>query len=134
MPRHSMLRPVARRHVALFLVAAGISGCGGGPSDFERVHAVVESFGRASAAKDYQRLCDELLSPKLVADVESRGLPCEVAVKQGLGDVKAPTLTVGRIAIKGDTATAQVQSAAEGEPPSKDTIQLVRVKDGTWRI
>ena len=129
-----MLRPVRRPLVALLLALAGVSACGGGASDTEQVHAVVEAFGKASAAKDYQQLCDKLLSPKLVKDVESRGLPCEVAVKEGLGDVKAPTLTIGRIAVDGDKATAQVQSTAQGEPPSRDTLQLVRAEDGTWRI
>jgi hypothetical protein len=129
-----MLRPVRRPLVALLLALAGVSACGGGVSDTEQVHAVVQAFGRASAAKDYQQLCDKLLSPKLVSEVESQGLPCEVALQQGLGDVKSPTLTIGQIAVDGDKATAQVQSTAQGEPPSKDTLQLVRAEDGTWRI
>jgi hypothetical protein len=126
-----MLRPVRRPLVALILLLAG---CGGGPSDEERVHAAVEAFGRATAAKDYQQLCDRLLSAKLVSEVESRGLPCEVALKQGLGDVRAPRLTIGRIAVTGDTATAEVQSAAQGQAPSRDTLQLVRAADDSWRI
>ncbi|HWK27335.1 MAG TPA: nuclear transport factor 2 family protein [Solirubrobacter sp.] len=120
------------------LVALGaalvVCGCGGGgPSDSERVHAVVEAFGKASAAKDYQRLCDSLLAPKLVEEVESAGLPCELALKQGLGDVTAPKLTIGTIRVDGDSATADVQSTAEGQQPSRDTLQLVRV-GGSWRI
>ena len=59
-----MLRPVRPRFVAVLLVAAGLSGCGGGPSDTEQVQAAVEAFGRATAAKDYQRLCDRLLAPE----------------------------------------------------------------------
>ncbi|HET6550470.1 MAG TPA: nuclear transport factor 2 family protein, partial [Solirubrobacter sp.] len=84
-------------------------------------------------AKDYQRLCDHLLAPKLVEEVESVGLPCEVALKQGLGDVESPTLTVGKIEVRGNAATAEVRSAAAGESPSRDTLQLVRVED-SWRI
>jgi hypothetical protein len=78
-------------------------------------------------------LCDTLLSPKLVQDVETQGLPCEVALRQGLGDVEAPTLTIGRIEVAGDKATAEVNSAAQGQPPSNDTLQLERVS-GLWRI
>ena len=126
-----MLRPVRRPLLACLLVLAG---CGGGPSDEERVHAVVEQFGRATAAKDYQKLCDKLLSPKLVSQVESAGLPCEVALQQGLGDVHSPTLTIGKIEVHGDRATAQVQSSAQGQPPSRDTLQLVRAADDSWRI
>ena len=97
------------------------------------MRAAVETFGRATAAKDYQKLCDELLAPKLVSEVEAAGLPCEVALRQGLGEVKAPTLTIGRIEVRGDDATAEVRSTAAGEQPSADTLELVRVEDG-WRI
>jgi hypothetical protein len=128
-----MLRPVRRPLVAVLAVVGAVSGCGGGPSDTERVHAVVEAFGQASAAKDYQRLCDDLLAPKLVEEVEARGLPCEVALKQGLGEVETPRLTIGTITVDGDNAAAAVQSTAAGEQPSRDTLQLVRV-DESWRI
>jgi hypothetical protein len=128
-----MLRPVRRPLAAVLAVSGVFFGCGEGPSDTERVHDVVEAFGQASAAKDYQRLCDDLLAPKLVSEVESAGLPCELAVKQGLGDVSAPQLTIGTIRVKGDSATADVQSSAKGEQPSRDTLQLVRVDD-SWRI
>src|SRR4051794_14815556 len=130
---HSMLRPVRRPIVAVLAVSGAFAGCGGGPSDTEKVHDVVEAFGQASAAKDYQRLCNDLLAPKLVSEVESTGLPCELALKQGLGDVSAPRLTIGTIRVKGDAATADVQSSAKGEQPSRDTLQLVRVRDA-WRI
>ena len=129
-----MLRPVRRPYAALLGLGAALCACGGGPSDSERVHDVVEAFGRATAAKDYQRLCDRLLAPKLVEEVESAGLPCELALKQGLGDVRAPKLTVGRIEVRGDSATAQVLSSAAGEKPSRDTLQLVRVGEASWRI
>ena len=128
-----MLRAVRRLIVALLVLGATLSGCGGGPSDAEQVQATVEAFGRATAAKDYQRMCDELLAPKLVSEVERAGLPCEVALRQGLGDVKAPTLTIGRIEVRGDNATAEVRSTAAGEQPSADTLELVRVEDA-WRI
>jgi ketosteroid isomerase-like protein len=128
-----MLRPVRRPLAAVLAISAVLAGCGDGPSDVERVHDAVEAFGKASASKDYQRLCDELLAPKLVSDVEAAGLPCEVALKQGLGDVASPSLTIGEIKVSGDAATADVQSSAKGEKPSRDTLQLVKVKD-SWRI
>jgi hypothetical protein len=128
-----MLRHVRGPLIALILGAVGLCGCGGGPSDTEQVQAAVEAFGRATAAKDYQRLCDDLLAPELVEEVASAGLPCEAALRQGLGDVQAPTLTIGAIKVGGDRATAEVNSAAQGQPPSRDTLQLVRVDDA-WRI
>ena len=128
-----MLRPVRRPLAALLALAGMLCACGGGPSDTDRVHAVVEAFGQATAAKDYQRLCDRVLAPKLVSEVEAQGLPCEVALRQGLGEVTAPKLTIGQIVVKGDDATADVRSTAAGEPPSRDTLELVRVNDA-WYI
>lgn len=128
-----MLRPVRGPLIALILGAVGLCGCGGGVSDAEQVQAAVDAFGKATAAKDYQRLCDNLLAPKLVEEVESTGLPCESALREGLGDVEAPTLTIGAIKVDGDNATAEVNSAAQGQPPSRDTLQLVRVNNA-WRI
>ena len=128
-----MLRPVRRPPAALLALAGLICACGGGPSDTDRVHAVVAAFGQATADKDYQRLCDQLLAPKLVGEVEQQGLPCEVALNQGLGEVTAPKLTIGQIEVKGDAATADVRSSAAGEQPSRDTLKLVRVNDA-WYI
>lgn len=125
-----MLRPVRRLSVALLSLV--LAACGGG-SDPEQVRETVEAFASASQAKDYQRICDELLAPKLVEEVESVGLPCEAALKQGLGSVESPQLTIGQIDVRGDDATAEVRTSARGEPPSSDVLKLVRAGD-SWRI
>ena len=115
---------------ALFLMA----GCGEqGPTPEEQVRATVTEFGRATAAKDYQALCDRILAPKLVEEVESIGLPCEVALRQGLGRVEEPRLTIGRIDVREDEASAEIRTSAAGEEPSRDTLRLVNL-DGTWKI
>jgi hypothetical protein len=127
-----MLRPV--RFLAPAVALLVLVGCGeGGPTPEEQVRSTVTAFGRATAAKDYQTLCDRLLAPSLVEDVESIGLPCEVALRQGLGAVRQPRLTIGRIEVKDDTASAEVRTAAAGEEPSKDTLELVNL-DGEWKI
>ena len=61
------------------------------------------------------------------------GLPCEIALQQGLGDVKQPKLIVGDVTVDGKTATAQVKTSAQGQAPSSDTVELERTEDG-WRI
>jgi hypothetical protein len=128
-----MLRPVRRPTVALVAAAATLCSCGGGPTDEDQVRAAVQAFARATADKDYQRLCDELLAPKLIAQVRAAGLPCEVALQQGLGDVREPRLTLGRVTVTGASATADVRTTAAGEAPSRDTLKLTRVA-GKWRI
>ena len=81
---HSMLRRV--RYLATAVALLVLAGCGEqGPSPEQQVRDAVAEFGRATAAKDYRRLCDRLLAPSLIEEVESIGLPCEVALRQGLG-------------------------------------------------
>jgi hypothetical protein len=116
--------------LALLLVA----GCGDqGPTPEQEVRSTVAAFGRATAAKDYQALCDRLLAPSLVEEVESIGLPCEVAMRRGLGDVREPRLSIGTVRVDGERASVEVRTAAAGEEPSQDTLQLLRVGE-TWRI
>ena len=125
-----MRRPLLVFAAAL-AVAGSLAACG--ESDDEQVRAVVERFADAGAKQDYQRICDELITPALSQKVEQIGLPCEVALKKGFEDVQDPRLTVGTVSVDGDRATAGVRSSAAGEAPSQDTLELVRVGDG-WRI
>ena len=127
-----MLPPV-RPAVAVVLLLA-LVGCGeSGPTDEEQVRTTLTAFSRATAAKDYQALCDRLLAPSLIADLKKIGLPCEIALQQGLAEVKQPRLIVGDVTVDGKKATAQVKTSAEGQPPSSDTVELERTDEG-WRI
>ena len=128
-----MLRPVRRLFVAL-LAGAALVGCGSaGPTDEEQVRDTVDAFSKATAAKDYDKLCKQLLAPKLLEQVEQAGLPCEVALSKGLGDVKEPRITIGQITVSGNSATADVRTSAAGQEPSRDTLKLTKV-GGRWRI
>jgi Putative lumazine-binding len=129
-----MLRPVVTRPLLLVIAACALAGCGGGgPSDEEQIRSTLAEFQRATVARDYQALCDRILAPALVQQVTSIGLPCETALKQGLGSVRDPRLTIGRVQVDGETASVEVRTSAAGEKPSKDTLKLVNV-DGTWKI
>jgi hypothetical protein len=129
-----MLRPVATRPLLLVIAACALAGCGdSGPSDEQQIRSTLAEFQRATAARDYQALCDDILAPKLVETVKQIGLPCEVALGKGFEDVRDPRLTVGAITVKDGSATAQVRSSAAGQAPSEDTVDLLRV-DGGWRI
>jgi hypothetical protein len=127
-----MLRPV--RFLAPALVLLVLAGCGdAGPTPEEQVRTTVGDFGHATAAKDYGKLCEEILAPQLVDKVTQVGLPCETALRRGLGRVEDPHLTIGRVTVDGDKASAEVRTSAAGEKPSKDTLELVNV-NGTWKI
>jgi hypothetical protein len=123
-----------RRAATVLAAALALAGCGDSePTEEEQVRTTLTAFSRATAAKDYQALCDRLLAPSLIADLQKIGLPCEIALQQGLGDVKQPRLIVGDVKVEGKKATAQVRSSAEGQAPSSDTVELERTEKG-WRI
>ena len=123
-----------RRWWALAALAVVIAGCGDSePTAEEQVRTTLTAFIRATAAKDYQALCDRLLAPSLIAEVKKIGLPCEIALQQGLGEVRQPRLIVGAVTVNGKTATAQIRTSAEGQTPSQDTVKLERT-DAGWRI
>lgn len=121
------------RGLPLALVVAALAGCGAQGSPEADVRAVVTRFGEASARKDFQAICDELLAATLVKNVEQYGLPCELAFQKGLGDVQAPKLRLGAVRVDGDSASARVTTTAAGQQPSTDTLALRRI-DGEWRI
>jgi hypothetical protein len=122
-----------RRLAVVVLVL--LAGCGGAdkPPDADQVRATLVQFGKATAAHDYKTMCTELLAPNLLDKLRQVGLGCEEALEQGLGDVKSPQLSVGKITVDGDAARAEVRTSAEGQAPSTDTVQLRRV-NGSWRI
>jgi hypothetical protein len=126
---------VRRALAAAALAAALVAGCGSGPSAQEQVRDTLDELGRATAAKDYQALCDEVFAPKLVEKLQQVGLPCEIAMQRSFEDVQNPRLTIGKITVAKDekSATAEVRSSASGQAPSQDTVELVPVDDG-WRV
>ncbi|WP_320669676.1 hypothetical protein [Patulibacter defluvii] len=99
----------------------------------DRARAAVERFGAAVAAKDYGAICQGLLASRLKQSLESVGLPCEEALRQGLGSVRQPRLTVDSVVVVDDRASAAVHTGAAGQPASRDVIQL-RKETGEWRI
>lgn len=125
-----------RRHAAvlLCLLAAIAAGCGGrAPSDEEQVRDKLAELARATEDKDYKTLCTRVLSSDVLEGITQIGLPCEVALRNALGDVEDPQLTVGKVTVNGDRATADVRTTAAGQQPSRDRVTLVKVAQG-WRV
>jgi hypothetical protein len=125
------------------LLALAVAGCGadeegggggggGVPAD-QQVRAVVARFGAATRTKDYQEICDNLLSQDLVDKIEAIGLPCESALQRGLGDVRDPTLAINEVSISGSRALVSIHTTATGQQPSDDALQVVR-ESGEWKI
>jgi hypothetical protein len=104
-----------------------------GPNSDNEVRQTLDRYAQASRAKDYQTLCDDLLSSEIVDRLRSVGLPCEVALRTGLENTKNPTLTVIGVEVNGNQALARVRGVAVGQPPGTSTYRLVR-EGGGWRI
>ncbi|MEA2220784.1 MAG: hypothetical protein QOJ35_3410 [Solirubrobacteraceae bacterium] len=105
----------------------------GGPDDQKLVREALVRYAKASRDKDYQTLCDQLLASSYVKQTASSGLPCEVALRTALQDVRNPTLTVLSIEVSGDRAAARVHGTAAGQVPGDATYTLIREGD-SWRI
>jgi hypothetical protein len=117
--------------VALTGLACVLGGCGSSPGD--QVRSTLRGFAAATARRDYQALCDDFFAPALVDQVEQAGLPCEAAIRPEISATKQPKLKVLSVKVTGEKALAQIHTSAANQPPSDDTIQLVKVK-GHWRI
>ena len=87
----------------------------------------------AVAKKDYQRICDDLLAPDLVEEVRKAWARARSRCETGLEDRRNPRIVVQSVKLDGDSAEARVRSTADGEQPSEDIVQLVKVDEG-WRI
>ena len=123
-----VVRVLTAAVLALTVLAAA---CGADPQ--ADVRKTLESFAGATAKKDYQEICDQLIAKSLSDNVEEYGLPCELAFKQGLDSVRKPTLTIRSVEVDGDVAKVRVHSTAANQPPSDDTLELRR-SEGEWKI
>jgi hypothetical protein len=125
---------VRRLLIVLAALALTAAGCGdSAPSGEQQVRDTLATFSRAVEARNYQKLCDEVFAPKLLDGLQGIGLPCEIALRNSLGEVKDPRLTVGAVKVDGNKATAEVRTSAEGQTPSSDTIELQKI-DGKWKV
>ena len=131
LPPLRLIVPAAAAILAVLVVVLLIGTCGS--DEGQRVRDTLSRFGEASREKDYQALCDDLLSTSLVEQLRTADQPCEVVWRIGLSEVQNPTLEVRSVEIDGDEATAQVDTGAAGQQPLKTRILLVR-EDGDWRI
>ncbi len=118
--------------LAIVVVIVGLS-LRGGRDDQAEVRTALERYETASRNKDVQELCDELLASSYVRQTASSGLPCEVALRTALEDVRNPTLQVISVEVNGDRAAARVRGSAAGQVPGDANYTLVR-EDGSWRI
>lgn len=119
------------RGVALICSAYVLAGCGA--SAKEEVQAKVQQFAHATAAKDVHALCTEVLAPSLVSRLTAAGISCAQAMKIFVDSVANPTISVSKVIVSGNHASAVVLAGATGQTPSLQRIQLIQTQNG-WRL
>jgi ketosteroid isomerase-like protein len=112
-------------------LAFGLAGCGS--SDSDQVHAKVDEFVHAVSAHDAKAVCNDVLAPSLVARFTQEGLTCERGIQIFLASVHHPTLTVGRISVNRDSASALVLTGARCQKMTLAQLFLTKTSGG-WRI
>jgi len=112
------------------------AGCGShepeplkGPA--KEVAAVVEALQSSLQARDYRRICRNLLSSKLRDRAGGGGCPAEL--RRTAADVRRPRIRIRKISVKGPRAKVEVTTRAKGELARAETIELVR-EGGRFRI
>lgn len=132
---------MSRAALAVCVLAFVLSACGSTqPRDSaenfsgadKAVAATVESMETAAREDDPERLCTQLLSPKLLETLKRQGTNCATAVREAFKDASSVELTVKDVTISGDTATARITSGS-GSNEKDDTLQLEQAGAG-WKI
>lgn len=124
-------RPLPGALVAACLTV-GISGCGSS-SPAEQVRAEVHRLVQAITDRDYNALCTQILDPSLVSHLTANDISCPSAMHLALGAVHDPTVSVGKVVVRGSRATAIALTSARGQRATVAAIRLRRTAHG-WRI
>jgi hypothetical protein len=100
--------------------------------DQRLVANTVEDFQSAASKGDQDKICRDLLAKALADQYAQHGGTCEKVVDETLKDTDSFDLTVEKVAIAGQQATATVK-ADRGKKDLTQAITLVKQGAG-WRI
>jgi hypothetical protein len=108
-----------------------LSACGASPR--AEVQAKLQQFVRATASGDAQTLCRDVLAQSLIDRLASTGNTCQRAMQIFLQSVQDPTLSIGKLTVKGHSATAITLTSARGQRSTVASVRLVESSNG-WRV
>jgi PBP1b-binding outer membrane lipoprotein LpoB len=113
------------------------SGCGAAPATSEnkfkgeqqQVAKVVDDLAAAGRKGDAERICSDILSKQLVAELKSAGGECLTEMDRAIDDADDYDLQVTNVKVNGSNATAQVRQGKDG---AVATFSFVK-EGGAWR-
>jgi hypothetical protein len=117
-------QPVHRfAFLALLATAAlALGGCGAAQSSSSskfqgeqaQVAKVVSDLATAGRRKDTAKICSDVLSRSLVAQIRTAGSDCEAEMKKAIDDADDFDLEVQTVRITGNRAQARVRQGKDG--------------------
>lgn len=92
----------------------------------------IAEFADATEAKDYAKICDEILTEK----ASKIGGGCERVLRRASRDIKEFSITVTSVKVgeDGKTATAEADTETNGQQATPQTLSLVKGAKGEWRV
>ena len=119
------------------VVALPLAGCGAAPQtskskfkgEQQKVAQVVDDLAAAGRSGDADKICADILSKSLVAELKSAGGDCVSEMKSAIADASDYDLRVRTVKVRGNPATAEVR---QGDKGAVATFSFVK-EAGAWR-
>jgi hypothetical protein len=126
-----------RAVLALLLVA--VAGCGTQAStssvdkfsdpEQKAVAQQIEDLASAGKRNKPDDICSNILSQKLVSQLDSAGTDCATEMSKAIEDANEFDLQVEKVTVNGDSASAEVK---QGDSGPTETMEFAKEK-GSWR-
>ena len=119
-------------------VAAFLTGCLGGDEEAvpvsgpaRDVAGVVQRLERATAARDFATVCEELFTA--AARERAGGDDCVPLTRSAAEGIARPSIEVKAIEIRAERARVEITTRAAGQAEVRDVLELRR-EQGRWRV
>jgi hypothetical protein len=126
---------VPRAAITFALAVIALASCGGSGNDGDDPEQVVRDFVEATNDRDSDRLCEELLSPKFIAESTGAKAGDTDTCKEQIGAVKGLRLEVvdiRRSSVDGDKARVSAVLRVNGQRQARQF--LLEKQDGAWKL
>jgi len=127
------------KRVALVLLLVAVTGCGTQAStssvdkftdkDQKAVAQQIEDLASAGKRNKPDDICSNILSQELVSQLNAAGTDCATEMSKAIEDANEFNLTVEKVTVNGNTATAE---GKQGDDGRSETREFTREKNA-WR-